>query len=71
MKDLGEKHIHAEGLIDGNRKRIVRLQAQLDALKSGGTLTSAPADQAQVDHGVISSDGGVDAEALEKLEKKI
>lgn len=70
LKDLGTKHDHAEGMIEGNRKRIARLVAELDAMKKGTSLP--PMAVAEIaDTAVISSDDMVDSEALDKLQKMI
>ena len=67
LKDLGEKHEHAEGLIEANRKRISRLQAELDALKKGGAPLAVPETEPAPIDTAATAGSGVDTEMIESL----
>ena len=71
----GEKDEEHTALIEANRKRILRLQADIDALRHGTRTGSAMSVAETVEKNepiVLSSrggdgDGGVDQEAIDKL----
>jgi len=71
LKELQNSNETLNGLIEGNRKRIVNACRDIDALKKGGPIqiTSAPATEEKAESAVEESDGNADA--IEKLRRQI
>ena len=55
-------------MIDGNKKRIARLQSDLDALKGKGSALTMVEDKPEP---IVISGDGASAEMVEKLQKMI
>mmetsp|Transcript_31761 Transcript_31761/g.39513 ORF Transcript_31761/g.39513 Transcript_31761/m.39513 type:complete len:259 (-) Transcript_31761:226-1002(-) len=74
IKELQAKDEQFDGLIDANKKRIARLQTEVDALKYGQRLGSAMSASVAEEPIVLSSKeegGAVSGEGLEKLQRLI
>ena len=82
LQQQGERDEEHTALIEANRKRILRLQADIDALRHGnrtGSAMSNAATEEKVEPIVLSSRGGdgggdgagIDQEAIDKLQRMI
>ena len=81
LQQQGERDEEHTALIEANRKRILRLQADIDALRHGTRTGSAMSQAETVEKNepiVLSSRGGdgdggagIDQEAIDKLQKMI
>ena len=71
LKEMDEKQNRSEGLIDANRKRIARLQSDLDALRKGGSPVDTPDIEPAPIETAATAGSGVDQSALDSLQKMI
>ena len=82
LQQQGERDEEHTALIEANRKRILRLQADIDSLRHGnrtGSAMSNAATEEKVEPIVLSSRGGdggndgagIDQEAIDKLQRMI